>query len=285
MERSPTTWKDTTSWLRHFTDETQQVENNQCYCLQPADYMLMQGTYPLKIIGRVSSIVISKVAAFSAQPAQNTVNAIVYYDTSSTKCEDYGKFFFCLIRDWLARRIELCPSLFGFILFVLYLFFLFGSFFLLVVDCTTTQRRCFAAVKYLLFTARSTFLWKAIAVFFLFFPCIHSGKVQQASVVLPQRPPHHKGTKTREAFKQVSPKFSGSSSAIFTSSRMLFFNQPTWPKARAVSWQLALDLLWMLRKKCSWEGGGVEKKNKKKKEKKPKQQWSVAWSQGRCMLA
>ena len=43
-------------------------------------------------IGRVSSVVILKITAFSVQKAQNTLNPIVFYDTSSTY-QANGKLF------------------------------------------------------------------------------------------------------------------------------------------------------------------------------------------------
>ena len=140
--------------------------------------------------------------------------------------------------------------------------------FSLVPDCTTTQRKFFPAVKYQLFCCSVYLFFSAMTVFFLFFPCTHSGKVKQASMVLPRRPSHHKDADTRESLPATlaSPKFSWSSSAIwtiFTSSRMISFNHPalSGPNARAIGWQLVLDFLFLLRKRRrSREGDGDRKK-------------------------
>ena len=82
-------------------------------------------------------------------------------------------------------------------------------------DCTTTQRKFSPAVKYPLFRCSVYLFWVA-TVFFLFFPCTHSGQVEQASMLLRRRPIHHKDDDTREALPATlsSPKFSWSSSEI-----------------------------------------------------------------------
>ena len=188
-----------------------------------------------------------------------TVNSIVFYNTSSTYREAYGKFF---------DRGPSCPTdwarslFFGFVLFVLFIFFYWLVFFSLVPDCTTTQRKFFPAVKYPLFRNSVYLFLSSNDCIFLFFPCTHSGKVEQASKVLRRPPSHHKDADTREAFRATlaSPKFSWSSSAIwtiFTSSRKFFRSTNTeWPKARAIGWQLVLDILFMLRKRRRSREGG-----------------------------
>ena len=130
-----------------------------------------------------------------------------------------------------------CPTdrapspFFGFVLFVLFIFYFWFVFFSLVPDCTTTQRKFSPAVKYPFFAAQTTFFWVA-TVFFLFFPCTHSGQVEQASMVLRRRPFHHKDDDTREALPATlsSTKCSRSSSeiwTIFTNSPMISFDHPT----------------------------------------------------------
>ena len=130
---------------------------------------------------------------FRPQPAENTVNSIVFYDTRSTYREAYGKFF--LIGDPLARRIELGPF---FRLRSFCSFYFWSVFFSLVPDCTTTQRKLSPAVKYPLFRCSVYLLGGSNDCVFLymFFPCTHSGKVEQASMVLRQRPSHHKDADT-----------------------------------------------------------------------------------------
>ena len=158
-----------------------------------------------------------------------------------------------------------CPtdwarSFFSVSFFLFFLLFFWLVFFSLVLDCTT-QRKFFPAVKYPLFRCSVYHFWVATTVFCLFFPCTHSGKVEQASKVLRRRPSHHKDADTREAIQATlaSPKFSWSSSAIwtiFTTSRKFFWSTNTeWPKARAIGWQLVLDFLFKLRKRWSREGG------------------------------
>ena len=194
----------------------------------------------------------------------------MFYDTSSTYRGAYGKLF---------RSGTLLPDgsssvpFFGFVLFVLFLFYFWlVSGFSLVPDCTTSQRKFSPAVKYPLFRCSVYLFGVAATLFFLFIPCTHSRKVEQTSMVLRRRPFHHKDANTREALPATlaSQKFSWSSSAIwtiFTSSQNDFFRSPNteWPKARTIGWQLVLDFLFMLRK-------GTEM------EKKPKRYRSIALS-------
>ena len=108
-----------------------------------------------------------------------------------------------------------CPTVrarspfFGFVLFVLFIFYFWLVFFSLVPDCTTTQRKFSPAVKYPLFRCSVYLFWVA-TVFFLFSPCTHSGQVEQSSMVLRRRPFYHKDDDTREALPATlsSPKFS-----------------------------------------------------------------------------
>ena len=189
----------------------------------------------------------------------------MFYDTSSTYREAYGKFFRSgtLLPDGLSS-----VPFFVFVLFVLFVFYFWLVFFSLVPDCTTTQRKFFLRSSINFFAAQSTvfFFFVATTVFFLFFSCTHSGKVKQASLVLRRRPSHQKDGDTREALPATlaSPKFSWSSSAIwtiFTSSRMISSDHPglSGPNARAIGWQLVLDFLFLLRKRRrSREGDGDE---------------------------
>ena len=170
-----------------------------------------------------------------------------------------------------------CPTdrarslFFVFVFFVLFVFYFWLVLFSLVPDCTTIKRKFFPAVKYQLFCCPVYLFFVATIVFFLFFPCTHSGKVKQASMVLRRRPSHHKDADTREALPATlaSPKFLWSSSAIwtiFTSSRIISFDHPALggPNARAIGWQHVLDFLFLLRKRRrSREGDGDRKKKKK----------------------
>ena len=152
-----------------------------------------------------------------------------------------------------------CPTdrtrspFFGFVLFVLFIFYFWLVFFSLVPDCTTTQRKFSPVVKYLLFRCSVYLFWVA-TVFFLFFPCTHSlwftwipcneasacrvsikqtnkhsGQVEQASMLLRRRSFHHKDDDTREALPATlsSPKFSWSSSEIVFLPSDLFFTLST----------------------------------------------------------
>ena len=177
----------------------------------------------------------------------------MFHDTSLTYREAYGKFFFNRGPSCSTDRAQ--SLFFGFVLFVLFIFYFWLVNFSLVPDCTTTQRKFFPAVKYSLFRCSVYLFWVATTVFFLFFPCTHSGKVEQASKVLRRRPSHHKDADTREALQATpaSPKLSWSSSAIwmiFTTSTRKFFRSTNteWPKARAIGWQLVLDFLFYAEK-------------------------------------
>ena len=169
-----------------------------------------------------------------------------------------------------------CPTdrarspFFGFVLFVLFIFYFWLVFFSLVPDCTTTQRKFSPAVKYPLFRCSVYLLWVA-TVFFQFFPCTHSGQVEQASMVLRRRPFDHKDDDTREALPATlsSPKFSWSSSeiwTIFTSSRMISFDHPTLSGPKQ---GLSVDSLFLISFSC-WErdeevekgDGDTKKKNR-----------------------
>ena len=94
----------------------------------------------------------------------------MFYDTSSTYREAHGEFFRSgtLLPDGLSSvPFFLLRSFCSF-------YFLFLSvFFLLVSDCTTSQRRFPPAVKYPLFRCSIYLFWVATTVFFLFFPCTH----------------------------------------------------------------------------------------------------------------
>ena len=139
-----------------------------------------------------------------------------------------------------------CPTVrarspfFGFVLFVLFIFYFWLVFFSLVPDCTTTQRKFSPAVKYPLFRCSVYLFWVA-TVFFLFSPCTHSGQVEQASMVLRRRPFHHKDDDTREALPATlsPPKFSmiifGNMDDLHKFSNDFFRSPNTeWPKARAI---------------------------------------------------
>ena len=156
---------------------------------------------------------------------------------------------------------------FGFVLFVLFIFYFWLVFFSLVPDCTTTQRKFSSAVKYPLFRCSVYLFWVA-TVFFLFSPCTHSRQVEQASMVLRRRPFHHKDDDAREALPATlsSPKFSWSSSeiwTIFTSSRMISFDHPTLsgPK-QGLSVDSLFLISFMLRKRRRSREGGRRKKKK-----------------------
>ena len=104
-----------------------------------------------------------------------------------------------------------CPTVrarspfFGFVLFVLFIFYFWLVFFSLVPDCTTTQRKFSPAVKYPLFRCSVYLFWVA-TVFFLFSPCTHSGQVEQASMVLRRRPFITKSTTQEKPFQRPSPR-------------------------------------------------------------------------------
>ena len=136
-------------------------------------------------------------------------------------------------------------------------------------NCTTTQRKFSPAVKYPRFRGSDYLFWEA-TVFFLFFPCTHSGQVEQASMVLRRRPFDHKDDDTREALPATisSPKCSWSSSeiwTIFTISPMISFDHPTLSGPKQ---GLSVDSLFLISFSC-WErdeeveeGDGERKKNR-----------------------
>ena len=190
----------------------------------------------------------------------------MFYDTSSTYREAYGKFF---------RSGTLLPDgsssvpFFRLRSFCSFCFLFLVSFVFARARLHNNPAKVFPAVKYQLFCCPVyLFFFVATTVFFLFFPCTHSGKVKQASMVLRRRPSHHTDADTREALPATlaSPRFSWSSSAmwtIFTSSRMISFDHPalSGPNARAIGWQLVLDFLFLLRKRRrSREGDGDREK-------------------------
>ena len=106
----------------------------------------------LKKTGRVRSIVISKLTVFLPQPAQNTVNSIVFYNTSSIQARLTVKLTVSFFDRGPSCPTDRARSLFfGFVLFALFIFYFWLVLFSLVPDCTTTQRKFFPAVKYPLF--------------------------------------------------------------------------------------------------------------------------------------
>ena len=134
----------------------------------------------------------------------------MFYDTSSTYREAYGKFFLSGI---LLPDGSSSVPFFVFVLFVLFLFYFWLVFLSLVPDYTTTLRKFFLWSSINFFDAQSTFFFfcsNDCLSSFLFFPCTNSGKVKQASMVRRRRPSHHKGADTREALPATlaSPKFS-----------------------------------------------------------------------------
>ena len=153
---------------------------------------------------------------------------------------------------------------FGFILFVLFTF-IFGEFSVcssLIAQQPSERFSLRSNIQF--FAAQSTLFRVATTVFFLFFRCTHSGKVEQASMVLLGRPCHHKDADTREA-PQASlawPKFSWSSSAIwtiFTRSRTLSFDQPTLSGPRLPTQGLSVDSLFLISFLCWARDEEVEK--------------------------
>ena len=232
-------------------------------------------------IGRVRSIVVWKLTVFLVPAGWKYHN---FYRVLRYKIDllwSLRKVF--LIRETYCPTDRARSLFFGFLLFVLLIFYFWLVFFLLVPDCTTTRRKFFPAVKYPLFRCSVYLFWVAMTVFFLFFPSTHSGKVEQASMVLRRRPSHHKDADTREALPATLawPKFSWSSSAIwtiFTSSWKISVDQPTLsgPKARAIGWQLVLDFL------SCWERDEEVEKGDRDRKKKPK--WHRSVARGQCLL-
>ena len=152
----------------------------------------------------------------------------MFYDTSSTYREAYGKF---LRSGTLLSDGSSSVSFFRLRSFCSFCFLFLVSFVFARARLHNNPAKVFP------FGLVSTFSLLTLPFFFcsndcvfpvLPFPCTHSGKVKQASMVLRRRPSHQKDADIREALPATlaSPKFSSSSSAIwtiFTSSRMLSF--------------------------------------------------------------
>ena len=175
----------------------------------------------------------------------------MFYDTSSTYREAYGKFF---------RSGTLLPD--GSSSVPFFRLRSFCSFYFLFLVCFLFARarlnnnpaKVFPAVKYPLFRC-SVYLFGVATVFFLFFPCTHSGQVEQASMVLRRRPFHHKDDDIREALPATlsSPKCSWSSSEIWTIFTTISFDHPTLSGPKQGLWLTA----------CSWFPFHAEKETSK----------------------
>ena len=192
----------------------------------------------------------------------------MFYDTSSTYREAHGKFFRSgsLLPDGSSSVLFFSVSFFLFFLLLFLVSFLFASPWL-----HNNPAKGFPCGQISTFPLLSLPLfWVATTVFFLFFPCTHSGKVEQALMVLRRWPCHHKDADTREA-PQASlawPKFSWSSSAIwtiFTRFRMLSFDQPTLSgptQGLSVYSLFLISILCSEREEEVEEGEGIEKRNR-----------------------
>ena len=144
---------------------------------------------------------------FRTQRAENTVNPIVFYDTSSTYREAYGKFFRSgtLLFDGSSS-----VPFFRIRSFCSFCFLFLVSFVFARARLHNNPAKVFPAVKVSTFLLLSLPFLGSNDCVFLFFPCTQSGKVKQASMVLRRRPSHHKDADTREVLPATlaSPKFS-----------------------------------------------------------------------------
>ena len=128
----------------------------------------------------------------------------MFYDTSSTYREAYGKFF---------RSGTLLPDgsssvpFFRLRSFCSFYFLFLVSFLFARARLHNNPAKVFPCGQISTFSLLSLPFWVA-TVFFLFFPCTHPEQVEQASMVLRRRPFHHKDDDTREALPATlsSPK-------------------------------------------------------------------------------
>ena len=157
-----------------------------------------------------------------------------------------------------------CPTdrarcfFFGFVLFVLFIFYFLLIFFSLVPDCTTTQRKFSPAVKYPLFAAHSTsFGWQRLC-FSCSSPCTHP-------------------------LRKSGAGFDGSSSSTISSQRCRHTRSPSSDPRRSfhdllrqygrfsqvLEWFLSITRHWVAQSKgyrltaCSWFPFHAEKEMKK----------------------
>ena len=120
----------------------------------------------------------------------------MFYDTSSTYREAYGKFF---------RSGTLLPDgsssvpFFRLRSFCSFYFLFLVSFLFARARLHNNPAKVFPGGQISTFSAAQSTFFGVATVFFLFSPCTHSGQVEQASMVLRRRPFRHKDDDARQA--------------------------------------------------------------------------------------
>ena len=183
----------------------------------------------------------------------------MFYDTSSTYREAYGKFF---------RSGTLLPD--GSSSVPFFRLRSFCSFYFLFLVCFLFARarlnnnpaKVFPAVKYPLFRC-SVYLFLGSDCVFPVLP-LHPLRTSRAgfdgsssTTISSQRWRHKRSPSSDPLLAEVFMIIFGNMDDLHND----FFRPPNteWPKARAIGWQLVLDFLFMLRKRRASRGGGTEK--------------------------